>query len=369
MDDFDLYDGAEPLVARKSPEFTESSFMPTTQEDNIPESERSLIERNPALEGALSYEQDIQPLKKEYFRATYGSGMRGDRARQMFAQRSGEVTGMFNEEMKARNNEMQLYRGQAAYESTINSLTRAREDAARERRMASEMQPIQAELDSILNDPSITREEATRLTGGLAVKYGAMIASNPGVAAAFNGMTSALSSYKKQEEEGVSFAVMMNRSPAVAGQAAQAFTAMYGREPTDQDRLPIAVYGSLIAAETQRKTDQASLSKRNEEDRKRFLDRQTGLFKRVDDVEFKTDITGEIKDPPEFATPQDEQSVIQIIKDYGSDEQKTAADAAMGDPRTLLEIASAIRNKPSTLTPPELRSPIQQSDAGSPIFN
>lgn len=341
--------------------------MPTTQEDNIPESERSLIERNPALEGALSYEQDIQPLKKEYFRATYGSGMRGDRARQMFAQRSGEVTGMFNEEMKARNNEMQLYRGQAAYESTINSLTRAREDAARERRMASEMQPIQAELDSILNDPSITREEATRITGGLAVKYGAMIASNPGVAAAFNGMNRALSSYKEQEEEGVSFAVMMNRSPAVAGQAAQVFKTMYGREPTDQDNLPIAMYGSLIAAETQRKTDQASFSKLNEEERKRIYSRKDSLFKRVDEVEFKEEF-GEVKDPPEFATIQDEQSVIQIIKDYGTDAQKTAAEAAVGDPAVLLEIASAIRNNPSTLTPPELRSPIKQDDAGSPIF-
>lgn len=349
MDELDLYDYSADSEVGANPDFTESSFMPSPEQsrqiipeqDMVIEPERERIAQNKALEGALSYERDIQPLKKEYFRATYGSGMRPNQARQMFAQRSAEVSSMFNEEMKSRGYEMQLQRGQAAYESTINNLTRAREEAARDREMAQSMRPIQDELAAIMGDPTITREEALKLSGEIGVKYGDTLARNKGAAAAFNSFQRSLSGYEAEKKSGISFGEMYRRDPVSAALASRWFQQKYKREPSDDDRAPIEIAGMAYAENLQLRAKTEQQRKLADEQRKLVNDRIDSLVKTVSEAGFLKDDYGRY-DRTQFSSPQEREATKQLVAIYGTPEEQEEFEKSSDNAEKMLGIAGGV---------------------------
>ena len=371
MDEFDLYGDSEGSAARANPEFTESSFIP---EEDIPviAPEQERIEENNATEGMLSYADHIQPLKKQYFQATFGSGMRSDLARKQFAGRAKEADEMFNSEMQSRSYEMNIRRNDVAYDTAVHNLTRAREEAARDREMAASMQPIQEELSAIMNDPTLSREEATRMVGALGVRHGDVLARNKGANAAFTSASRALLGYDDAKKPGVSFGTMFNRSPEIAGQAARLFAEQYGREPSDQDRMPIEVAGALSNYRTQQELKQKYNLELTKEQRDLAYKQQSNLFKAVEDSDFLKDgETGEI-DRTKFSEPQQQEQVRVFIEQYGLPEEKAAAEAASGNAEALLGVAGTIlggiRAGQRSAVPAPMRPPVRREPADAAYF-
>jgi hypothetical protein len=126
----------------------------------------------------FSYESDITPIKKRFFQyATQNRNLNPMFGLSLSGQLSSSLDAYAEKEQKLKTRELQ-------YQSSLLSLEREREKAARERRNLQDMAPLQSALETAL-DPNLSAQDQQRAVGRLGIQYAGLIGESPGAAAAY----------------------------------------------------------------------------------------------------------------------------------------------------------------------------------------
>jgi hypothetical protein len=345
---------ADPLsyfIPREQDDFSESQFATRggMATPSVTPTEQPL-EPTPELGDPLSYERDIQPMKKLFFRAAYNTG--GRNAAALYDMNASRLDKSFNAEMQSRANEYGLYQKKMGLDVVNLQLQKAREEAERERNDAATIAPLVQELDALSSDPSLTQEQATMRHGQIGLKYGNVLATSKGAVASYNAVGNSIRALEPKPKEGID---ITQAASAVAGTKGMAeITAYVEKNPDNKNRIPIDVF--------QRATDIASKDKAERAALVGGAEKVTmQMFKNLNDA---VDAVGKAKlfedpntkkvDPTKFADPQSAAYVDSILNAYGSDELvgqlKTAnAEARL---RAAADIASGLRTGAIPFTPP-----------------
>jgi len=137
-------------------------------------------------EDILTYEKDIMPLRKQFFKEASSSKYLTPEAQADVSQQYGkQLMGSFYERAKAQEiGEVNMGR-RIGFETAKLTLEQAREDAANKRNMIQSFEPFQKGLDSILNDESLDASERKRQIGIYGVQNSALLATNDAAAKAY----------------------------------------------------------------------------------------------------------------------------------------------------------------------------------------
>jgi hypothetical protein len=137
-------------------------------------------------EDILTYEKDIMPLRKRFFKEAASSKYLTPEAQADVSQQYGkQLMGSFYERAKAQEiGEVNMGR-RIGFETAKLTLEQAREDAANKRNMIQSFEPFQKGLDSILNDESLDSSERKRQIGIYGVRNSGLLATNEVAAKAY----------------------------------------------------------------------------------------------------------------------------------------------------------------------------------------
>jgi hypothetical protein len=271
------------------------------------------LEPTPELGDPLSYERDIRPMKKMFFRSAYQAGARDPAS--LYARNTAMVDASFNAEMQSRANEYRLYQQKMGLDIANLQLQKAREEAERDRNMAANMRPLVAELDALTSDPNLTQEQATMLYGRIGMKYAEELAMNKGAANAYTATGRAITGLEPKVKEGVEINSVLNvvgSSPKGMGVINKYIT----ENPDYGNRVPPSVVGEAMQLSSKERKESESAAEQST-----LMTRtQINLLqKSLDDVGeaklFENPNTKKV-DPTKFASPQDESRVASVISTY-----------------------------------------------------
>jgi hypothetical protein len=133
----------------------------------------------------LSFERDIQPLSKRYFRAAYGRG--GDAARnsEAFGRANDRLLGAFAKVSQLEEMDDRKKMRKVQFEAAQNALSTARKEAREEKNMLAGIAPVQDLLSSIIDDPETNEQQKRQEFAKQSIAMAGEIAKNPAVANMF----------------------------------------------------------------------------------------------------------------------------------------------------------------------------------------
>jgi len=135
----------------------------------------------------LSYERDIAPLQRRFFREIYSNRSMDPRTRAQFASGiSAQLGSAFEQQAKLRDIDAQRRARELSYKTGLFSLEQAREKAVKERRMFEAMPAVSQQLDGIINDPTKTPELKQQEVARWGVANAGLLATNDAAKIAYN---------------------------------------------------------------------------------------------------------------------------------------------------------------------------------------
>jgi hypothetical protein len=144
-----------------------------------------MAEKDP-IEDILTYEKDIVPLRKQFFKEAASSKYLSPEAQANVSQQFGkQLTSSFYDRAKAQEvGEINMGR-RIGFEAAKLELEKAREDAASKRNMFQTFEPFQKGLDAIISDESLDSSERKRQIGVYGVRNAALLTTNDVAAKAY----------------------------------------------------------------------------------------------------------------------------------------------------------------------------------------
>lgn len=122
--------------------------------------------------GEFSFERDVQPLTKRYFRAAFGSGVDPVKAAEIYQRAAQGAKQSYVQNTQIRGLDEQSRNRRVDYEKSVFALASARDTARRERENMTRLLPLQDTLTGILNDPNKDNNTRRLEIGVLAVRHG-----------------------------------------------------------------------------------------------------------------------------------------------------------------------------------------------------
>ena len=344
---------ADPLsyfIPRKMDDFSESQYATGGATTSAPAAvEEPPLEPTPELGNPLSYERDIQPMKKLFFRTAYNTG--GRNAAALYDKNSAMMDQSFNAEMQARANEYGLYQKKMGLDIANLQLQKAREEAERERNDAATIAPLVQELDALSSDPSLTQEQATMRHGQIGLKYGNVLATSKGAVASYNAVGNSIRALEPKPKEGID---ITQAASAVAGTKGMAeITAYVEKNPDNKNRIPIDVFQRATDIASKDKAERAALVGGAEKVTMQTFKNLNDAVDAVGKAELAKTPSGKL-DPTRYADQQSAASVDALINAYGSDEFVEQLKKANPESRlrAAADIASGLRTGAIPFTPP-----------------
>jgi len=279
----------------------------------------------------FTYESDIVPLKKQYFREVFNNPNITPRtAAALSSAFSGAVDMQADKDQQLRARDLQ-------YRSSIYTLEREREKAARERRNLQDMAPLQSTLADITADPNLTPEDQQRTIGRLGIQYAGLIGESPAAAAAYRSAQSSIVDATKPKTTAAAFI-----SAGGSNDYLKAYEAQTGVPLEADTELP---FGAFAEGLQFTKLQQTSNKEREAEDKRRREEIQKRADSLVSDLKnadlLADDLVDKSKRNPKFFDNDYSAAVVGgTIDMFGTpEEQKIAAGA---DAATKLKLAQRI---------------------------
>jgi len=146
---------------------------------------------------AIDYNQDIAPLRQEYFPMLAGdTGFN-----QAMDYRQKVLTPMRQQTMKMEQHAMSMQRQDLAYEAQKFSLAQSRQKAKSQLDFMEKLPDLMSQLDSITNDPEKDSYTATKDLIGLQMQYAPSMQHNPLIGTLFTSANSALNVDRIRQEK------------------------------------------------------------------------------------------------------------------------------------------------------------------------
>lgn len=346
---------ADPLsyfIPREQDDFSESQYATRggMATPSVTPTEQPL-EPTPELGDPLSYERDIQPMKKLFFRAAYNTG--GRNAAALYDMNASRLDKSFNAEMQSRANEYGLYQKKMGLDVVNLQLQKAREEAERERNDAATIAPLVQELDALSSDPSLTQEQATMRHGQLGLKYGNVLATSKGAVASYNAVGNSIRALEPKPKEGIDITQAVS-AVGSSLKGMEQINSYLEQNPDRRDRVPVDVYGKAAAAAAKEKAEIVARSEGAEKMTMQRFKNLNDALEAVGKAKLFEDPNTKKVDPTKFADTQSAAYVDSILNAYGSDElveqlKKANAEARL---KAAADIASAVRTEKIPFVPP-----------------
>lgn len=153
----------------------------------------------PSSGAGFSYESDIAPIKKRYFRSVFNNPLISPSA-------AAELSIGLSDRINKRESDWEQSRARdIQFQSAVFTLDKAREDAARERDMLTNLAPFQKQLEGAASDPTLNADERTKAIGILGVQNAGLFATNPAAAQAFRAATISVTADKTPKMTAASY--------------------------------------------------------------------------------------------------------------------------------------------------------------------
>ena len=146
---------------------------------------------------AIDYNQDIAPLRQEYFPML--AGERG--FDQAMKYRQDVLMPMQMQTMKLEQHSMSMQRQDLAYETQKFSLAQSRQKAKSQLDFMEKLPDLMSQLDSITNDPEKDSYTATKDLIGLQMQYAPSMQHNPLIGTLFTSANSSLNVDRIRQEK------------------------------------------------------------------------------------------------------------------------------------------------------------------------
>jgi|TARA_B100000902_G_scaffold318575_1_gene310526 hypothetical protein len=146
---------------------------------------------------AIDYNQDIAPLRQEYFPMLTGdTGFN-----QAMDYRQKVLTPMRQQTMKMEQHAMSMQRQDLAYETQKFTLAQSRQKAKSQLDFMEKLPDLMSQLDAITNDPEKDSYTATKDLLGLQMQYAPSMQHNPLIGTLFTSANSALNVDRIRQEK------------------------------------------------------------------------------------------------------------------------------------------------------------------------
>jgi hypothetical protein len=284
----------------------------------------------PSAGSNFSYESDIAPITKRFFQ----NAMRNRNLNPMFtANLSSQLSTAINTQAEK---DQQIKMRELQYQSSLFSLEREREKAARERRNLQDMAPLQSALETAL-DPNLSTQDQQRAVGRLGIQYAGLIGESPGAAAAYRAAAGSIVEPTKPKTTAGAFI-----SAGGSNDYLKAYEAQTGI-PLDADtELPFGVFTEgLQYTQLQQvgEKDRRSEAKRLRDDIEKRADSLVSDLKNADLL--ADDLVDKTKRNPNFFDNDYSAAVVEgTIEMFGTPEERKIATGA--DAATKLKLAQRI---------------------------
>lgn len=278
----------------------------------------------------FSYESDIVPLKQQYFKKVFNDPNLTPKAATSLSRM---FSGALNEQASI---DQQLRARDLQYKTSLFTLEKEREKAARERRNLQDMAPLQSALETAL-DPSLSTQDQQRVVGRLGIQYAGLIGESPAAAAAYRAAVGGIVDATKPKTTAGAFI-----SAGGSNDYLKAYEA-HTKTPLEADtELPFGVFAEgLQFTELQKadNKDKDSEAKRLRDDIEKRADSLVSDLKNVD-LLADDPIDKSKRNPKLFDNDYSAAVVDGTIEMFGTpEERKIAADA---DAATKLKLAQRV---------------------------
>lgn len=302
----------------------------------------------------FTYESDIVPLKKQFFqRVMKDRNLTPEFAASISSQFSGALKEQADKDLQLRARDLQ-------YKSSLFTLDREREKAARERRNLQDMAPFQAALDAAISDPSRPPNERQYDVGRLGVQFAGLMGESPAATAAYR---SALGSIAEPTKPKITAASFLNQGGSYD------FLKQYGEdqgiEIDSTTEIPFQVFATGL--DITRKASEAGKDMEEEFDRRRkeINDRAKEIATAVEKADLmlsKDDLLDPTKRNPNlFDSVTSEAVVDETISMFGSPEERKQAETLNAEGKLKIAQRLGVGYRSGKLRPNTTTSPARES--------
>jgi hypothetical protein len=279
----------------------------------------------------FTYEADIVPLKQRYFKEVSSNP-------NISARTAAALSSAFSASVDAQaDKDQQLRARDLQYKSSIYTLEREREKAARERRNLQGMAPLQSALEAVTADPNLTPDDQQRAVGRLGIQYAGLIGESPGAAAAYRSAQSSIVESTKPKTTAAAFI-----SAGGSNDYLKAYEEQTGIPLEADTELP---FGAFAEGLQFTQLQQAGSREKKAEDKRRRDEVEKRADSLVSDLKradlLADDLVDKSKRNPKFFDNDYSAAVVEgTIEMFGTPEERKIAAGA--DAKTKLKLAQRI---------------------------
>lgn len=276
---------------------------------------------------SVSYEKDFAPLAQRHFRAAYGGRYRNPRmASTVFNETADALEGAYARRAQIRALDDQSMSRRVDIQSSLFALESARAKARREREMLDNLAPVQAELDTILNDPELDGTTRRRAIASYAVRNAGLLSTNPAARTAYEAANRGIEA--RESETAAKRYTARDFLVATQGAGAPMLNDLakeWGRPVMPDDDIPFNRAAEFMNALGEKNAKDKAAARALAAEAKERQSRETRLLGQLDRVKLgepSYDPKTKVQLPPNYENSADGSVVDTVILNFGTAEER-----------------------------------------------
>lgn len=309
----------------------------------------------------MTFERDFVPLKKQFFQDVFSNSRLSESQKQRLSSEfSAGIDNAYGASRKPVGDDIQSRQGaqlrDLQFKSSLFSLQKSREDAARERSNMESLAPITRELDAIISDPNMSAEDKAVAHAQWGVRNAGLLSINKPAALAYDASKTGI--IKKPQEAKFTVANALQSGAILEDLVEESNKAGKPFNPSDINaNVDPYAFSKSLNKQRQRAAQAAYTTKEQDKAEIRRDAEMNRVFDALGSVEF-TDPNDPLSEGRlEFMNPKGSFVTNRTVMQYGTEEEnalfrKTKTD--VGKFKVASEVASRNFAAKSTVSNPSV---------------
>lgn len=296
----------------------------------------------------MTFERDFVPLKKQFFQDVFADSRLSESQKQNLSREfSANIGSSYGASRKPVDEDMQSRQGaqlrDLQFKSSLFSLRKSREDAARERSNMESLAPITQELDAIISDPNMSAEDKAVAHAQWGVRNAGLLSINKPAAIAYDASKAGI--IKKSQDNKFTVANALQSGASLEDLVEEANKAGKPFNPSDINaNVDPYVFSKSLTKQRQRAAESDYNTRKQDKEETRRESEMNRVFEALGSVEF-TDPNDPLSEGKlEFKNPKGGFATNRTVTQYGTKEEQDRFSKSKTDAEKF-KIASEVASR------------------------